>query len=75
MIGELDLYGVFIPPLLLWVPIAFALLVVLRRLLRRVGLYRYVWHRPAFDLALFVILLGGVAALSARLGGIAAPTF
>jgi hypothetical protein len=39
-----------------------------------VGAYRLVWHRPLFDLALFVIVLGSVAAMSAH-WGIAAPPF
>jgi hypothetical protein len=30
------------------------------------GFYRLVWHRSLFDLALFVILLGGITALSQR---------
>ena len=33
----------------------------------RLGLYRLVWHRPLFDLALFVILLGIVAAIGNRI--------
>ena len=33
---------------------------------RRLGLYRLVWHPTLFDLALFVILLGGVVAVMSR---------
>ena len=66
MIGEIDLYGVFIPPLLLWTAAALPLTAVLRRVLRRVGFYRLVWHRPLFDFALLVIVLGAVVAASAR---------
>jgi len=66
MIGEIDLYGVFVPPLLLWVGAALPLTAGLRRLLRWSGFYRLVWHRPLFDLALLVIVLGGVVALTAR---------
>ena len=58
---EFDIYGVLISPLLLWAAIAQLLSVPLRRLLTRTGFYRLVWHRALFDLALFVILLGGVA--------------
>jgi hypothetical protein len=78
MIGEVDIYGVYVSPLLLWAPIALVLAAAVRFVLRRIGFYRFVWHRPAFDLALFVILLGAAAALSSRLaaGGIAAaPSF
>lgn len=64
MIAELDLHGVFIPALLAWALIALPIAALLRRGLERLGAYRHVWHRPVFDLALFVIVLGGVTALS-----------
>lgn len=66
MIGEIDLYGVFIPPLLLWMAAALLLTAVVRRLLRWLGFYRLVWHRPLFDFALLVIMLGAVVAASKR---------
>jgi hypothetical protein len=64
MIGEIDLYGVFVSPLLIWVVIALPLTAILRRVLARVGLYRIVWHRPLFDLALLVMMVGAVVSLS-----------
>jgi hypothetical protein len=64
MIGEIDIYGVFIPPLLVWVCAALPLTAVLRRLLRWLGVYRLVWHRPLF--ALLVSVLGAVVAASKR---------
>jgi len=64
MIGEIDLYGVFVSPLLIWVAIALPLTAILRRVLARVGLYRFVWHRPLFDLALLVVMVGAVVSLS-----------
>ncbi len=60
MTGELDIDGVFVPSLAAWMLIAFLLSAVLRRVLARCGFYRLVWHRPLFDLALFVLLLGCV---------------
>jgi hypothetical protein len=67
MIGEIDVYGVFISPLLLWVVVTLPVTAVLRRALRWFGFYRLVWHRPLFDLALLVIVLGAVIAASMRL--------
>jgi Protein of unknown function (DUF1656) len=67
VIGEIDLYGVFVPPLLIWLAAALPLTAVLRRLLRWLGFYRLVWHRPLFDFALLIIVLGGVVAASMRL--------
>ncbi|MGA7613452.1 MAG: DUF1656 domain-containing protein, partial [Xanthobacteraceae bacterium] len=62
MIAEFDIYGVFVPALLVFAIVAFLLVLVLRRLLDAIGFYRFVWHRPLFDLALGVILFGVVAA-------------
>jgi hypothetical protein len=66
MIGEIDVYGVFVPTLLVWVGASLPLTAALRRLLRRVGFYRLVWHRPLFDFALLVIVLGVVVTVSRR---------
>lgn len=66
MIGEIDIYGVFIPPLLVWIVASLALTAVLRRLLRWLGFYWLVWHRPLFDFALLVIVLGAVVAATRR---------
>jgi hypothetical protein len=57
MIGELDIGGVFVPSLLLAALIAFGLTTVVRLSLRRLHLYRFVWHAGLFDVALFVVLL------------------
>jgi hypothetical protein len=67
VIGEIDIFGVLAPPLLIWLAIALLLSAVLRRLLNRVGFYSYVWHRPLFDLALLVILIGFVSLLASYL--------
>jgi hypothetical protein len=57
---EIDVFGVLVPTLLLWLLVTFALCAMLRPVLQRTGLYRFVWHRALFDLAVFVCLLGGV---------------
>lgn len=63
MIGEISIAGVFLPPLLLCAGIALVLNILLRRALAAFGFYRFVWHPALFDLALFVIILGGLSAL------------
>jgi hypothetical protein len=60
MIKEIDLFGVYLPPMLAYLAVTAVLWLVLRHLLRRFGAYRWVWHRPLFDTALFVILLAGI---------------
>ena len=64
---EIDLYGVFVPALLVVMLAAFALTTCVRLLLARVGFYRLVWHRSLFNLCLYVIVLGGVVALGLKL--------
>jgi hypothetical protein len=66
MTHEVDFYGVLLPPLLVWAVVALAFRAVLRRALLRVGFYRFVAHPALFDIAMLVILTGGVAALSTR---------
>ncbi|QND74660.1 DUF1656 domain-containing protein [Tardiphaga robiniae] len=64
---EIDLFGVLLPSLMLWLVITYAIGALLHPLIERSGLYRYVWHRALFDLALYVCLLGGVVYLSSGL--------
>jgi hypothetical protein len=66
MIGEIDIFGVLLPPLLVWVLMAVMLSAAVRWVLAKVGLYRFVWHRPLFDLALLVILTGAVTLVMGR---------
>lgn len=65
MIGELNLGGVFVPSLLVAAVMAFCLTSIVRLTLRRLHLYRFVWHAGLFDVALFVVLLWVTAAASA----------
>jgi hypothetical protein len=61
MIGEFDIYGVFLSSVLVTALVALAISFVLRRLLALVGAYRIVWHPALFDTALFVIVWALVA--------------
>lgn len=63
---DLDIAGVLMPSLLLWLVIAYLLSAVLSAQLRRLGFYRLVWHRALFDFAMFVCVLGGVVYLSSE---------
>jgi hypothetical protein len=66
MTHEIDIYGVFLPDLLVWFVVALLLSVPVRRFLGMIGFYRLVWHRALFDLALVVLILGGVVAAAQR---------
>ena len=65
MSGEIDIYGVFVPTLLALMVVAFVLTGALRFVLARIGFYKLVWHRSLFNLAVYIIALGGIVA-SAR---------
>ncbi len=64
---EIDFFGVFLSPFLLWGTVAFGLLLLLRALLGRTGLYAHVWHRPLFDLSLYLIILALLVYVARRL--------
>jgi hypothetical protein len=64
---NIDVYGVFLPTLLLWLVVTYALGTLLSRLAQRTGFYQLVWHRALFDFAMYVCLLGGVVYLSSGL--------
>ncbi|MPS28661.1 DUF1656 domain-containing protein [Pigmentiphaga sp.] len=66
MFAEINVYGLYVPALLL---LTFAALAVSRLLghgLARLGLYRLVWHPPLFDACLFVIVLACLSFLFTR---------
>lgn len=63
MNGEFNLYGVFVPTLLALMTLAYLLKSAVGALLTRVGAYRYIWHPALFNLALYVLLLGGLFSL------------
>lgn len=58
MIGEIALFGVFLPVLLVLAVIAILLTGLLTQLLGWLGLYRFLAYRPLVDLALFLLILG-----------------
>ncbi len=61
-----DLYGVFLPSFLVSAILAWCSLVLLRKVLLRVGFYRATYHPALIDLALFVLLLAGITAVFIR---------
>lgn len=67
MIGEIDVFGVFVPAVLVLMLIAYLLNLAIRTVFARIGLYRFVWHRSVFDLGIYVLVLGLVVIASHRL--------
>lgn len=64
MSGDIDIYGVYTPMLLVLMAVTLPVSMLVRRMLAYAGLYDVVWHRGLFDLALYVVLLLGVFQLS-----------
>jgi hypothetical protein len=66
MTSDIDLFGVYMPPLVFAAVGALVVLFVLRRVLDYVGFYRLIALRDVFDLALYFVIL---AALLYGFGG------
>jgi hypothetical protein len=58
-----DLFGFYLPPMVLWATASLVPFIALRWLLDQFNFYRFVWHRSLFNLALYVLLVGGVVFL------------
>jgi hypothetical protein len=58
MIKEINFAGVLFPPMLGYMLVAVVIWYVVRYALTRFGFYRYVWHPPLFNTALYLTLLG-----------------
>ncbi len=61
--GEVDLAGVYVHPLLIAAILAFVAAEGVGWLLGRLRLYRFVWHRGLFDVALIILFWAGFASL------------
>lgn len=60
MIGEISLYGVYLPAILVPILLALGLSAAVRWMLAQLGFYRWVWHRSLFNFSLYVIFLGSM---------------
>jgi hypothetical protein len=68
MIGEISIFGVYMPTLLLLGLVALVLTGLLTRLFALTGVYRLVAYRPLVDLCVFLLLLGLLAYFSTPFG-------
>lgn len=67
MTGHLNVYGVYVPVLLVAMLAAYGVKSVIASALRRLGFYRWVWHPPLFNLALYILVLGALSNLVPRM--------
>lgn len=63
MTPELNLCGVYIHPLLVAAVLAFVAGRMIELLLAKARLYRFIWHRGLFDVAMSLVLWGAFARL------------
>lgn len=68
MTGEIAIYGIFIPTLLVLAIAAAIVTMGLMRLFNLIGVYRLFAYRALVDLCLFVLVLGFFAWLSPIIG-------
>ncbi|CAB3772587.1 DUF1656 domain-containing protein [Paraburkholderia solisilvae] len=68
MIGEINIVGVFIPAVLVLMLAAYLVERGVVALLALTGIYRFVWHRAAFDFCLYIFIFGAIVVLTRRLG-------
>ena len=57
MIKEINIYGVFSAPFAAYLFAALLIFIPVRILFDRYAIQRWVWHRPLFDISIFVIIL------------------
>jgi len=60
MNGEVSLFGVYVPGLLLLAVAAAVLAAVVSRVFSLIGVYRIFAYRPLVDVAVYILILGGL---------------
>jgi hypothetical protein len=66
---EIDLLGVFVSPALICLAVALVISLILRRLLDKTAINRFVWNRALFDMSVLVAITA-LLILSLRFGGV-----
>ena len=56
-LAEINLFGVYVAPISLFMVAAWLITMVLRRVANRSGLLRHVWHPALFVFAVYIIVL------------------
>jgi hypothetical protein len=64
--SEINLFGVYVAPISIWIVAAWVLTIVLRGVAVRIGLLSLVWHPALFVFAIYTIVLSSIVLLLAR---------
>ena len=65
---ELNIFGIYIAPMVAMMVAAYVVLFVLRRIMLATGLLRLVWHPALFQVALYLIILSAIVLLCYMVG-------
>ena len=65
-LSEINLLGVYVAPNSVVMALAWALLLIFRRIVVLCGLAKYVWYPALFSLAVYVIFVSSIVLLIAR---------
>jgi len=57
MITELNIAGIYMAPIVVYVIVTLPIFLVLRTILARLGFWRLVWHPALFETALYLSIL------------------
>jgi hypothetical protein len=63
MLKEIDLTGIYVSPIVLYLILATPAFLLCRWILARLGVLSFVWHPALFEIALFGVILSAVVAL------------
>jgi hypothetical protein len=58
VIGDINIFGVFLPTALVLMLLAYLVYLPLQKLLNALHVYRLVWQRALFNIAMYAALLG-----------------
>jgi len=64
---EIDLFGVFISPLVPLIALAFSIAMTLRWLAVELGWFRSIWHPALFEFSIFIIVLTAIVSIIGHL--------
>ena len=64
IVGETGLLGIFVPMIWVLTLLTWPFVLIVRKLVDRWGIYRFVWYHSLFDLAIYLVLLGFLSYVS-----------
>ena len=65
-LAEINIFGVYVAPILLMMVATWLVAIVLRGAAGRFGLLRYVWHPALFSFSVYIIILSSWVLMAAR---------